>query len=58
LSVSIGVAVHPDAGTDLDEVLLAADNALFAAKDAGRDRASVVQFGNGHPPPVTPDSRR
>lgn len=58
LSVSIGVAVHPDAGTDLDEVLLAADNALFAAKDAGRDRARVVQFGSGQPPPVTPDSRR
>lgn len=45
LSVSIGVAVYPDAGSDLDEVLLAADNALFAAKDAGRDRVSVVQVG-------------
>jgi diguanylate cyclase (GGDEF)-like protein len=49
LSVSIGVAGHPDAGPDLDELLLAADNALFAAKDAGRDRASVVQLGGQGP---------
>lgn len=47
LSVSIGVAGYPDAGADLDEVLLAADNALFAAKDAGRDRVRVVQVGGG-----------
>lgn len=38
LSVSVGVATFPDAGADLDDVLLAADNAVFAAKDAGRDR--------------------
>lgn len=43
LSMSIGVAAHPDAGSDLEELLLAADNALFAAKDAGRNRASAVQ---------------
>ncbi|HEY1575271.1 MAG TPA: GGDEF domain-containing protein [Pseudonocardiaceae bacterium] len=45
LSASIGVASYPDAGLELDELLLAADNALFAAKDAGRDRASAVQLG-------------
>lgn len=45
LSASIGVASYPDAGLELDEVLLAADNALFAAKDAGRDRARVAQLG-------------
>jgi diguanylate cyclase (GGDEF)-like protein len=57
LSVSIGVAACPDAGPDLDELLLAADNALFAAKDAGRDRASVVQFGDpGQSRPVTPEA--
>ena len=57
LSVSIGVAAFPDAGTDLDELLLAADNALFAAKDAGRDRASVVQLGGpGQSRSVTPDA--
>lgn len=45
LSVSIGAAAYPDAGADLDEVLLAADNALFAAKDAGRGRARAVRVG-------------
>ncbi|HKN98905.1 MAG TPA: GGDEF domain-containing protein [Pseudonocardiaceae bacterium] len=50
LSASIGVASYPDAGSELDEVLLAADNALFAAKDAGRDRASAVQLGTGEQP--------
>lgn len=50
LSASIGVASYPDAGSELDEVLLAADNALFAAKDAGRDQARAVQIGTGEPP--------
>ena len=45
LSVSIGAAAYPDAGAELDEVLLAADNALFAAKDAGRGRARAARFG-------------
>jgi diguanylate cyclase (GGDEF)-like protein len=38
LSVSIGVAAYPEAGEALNDVLVAADNVLFAAKDAGRDR--------------------
>lgn len=42
LSVSIGVAAFPNAGQELDDVLLAADNALFAAKDAGRNRARAA----------------
>jgi diguanylate cyclase (GGDEF)-like protein len=50
LSASIGVAAYPDAGPALDEVLLAADNALFAAKDAGRDRARAVQLGVAEQP--------
>ncbi|MFE5564731.1 MFS transporter [Amycolatopsis japonica] len=38
LSVSIGVAAYPEAGEDVGDLLVAADNVLFAAKDAGRDR--------------------
>jgi diguanylate cyclase (GGDEF)-like protein len=45
LSMSIGAAAYPDAGGELDEVLLAADNALFAAKDAGRGRARAARLG-------------
>lgn len=45
LSMSIGAATFPDAGpAGLDDMLLAADNALFAAKDAGRGRARAAQF--------------
>lgn len=43
LTVSVGVAAFPDAGHDLDELLMKADAALFAAKDAGRDRVLAVQ---------------
>jgi diguanylate cyclase (GGDEF)-like protein len=45
LSMSIGAAAYPDSGTELDDVLLAADNALFAAKDAGRGRACAARLG-------------
>jgi diguanylate cyclase (GGDEF)-like protein len=41
LSVSIGVARHPDAGPTLDDVLRAADAALYRAKEAGRNRVAV-----------------
>jgi diguanylate cyclase (GGDEF)-like protein len=46
LTVSVGVATFPDAGTTLDDVLLAADNALFAAKDAGRDQVFAPRLAN------------
>lgn len=37
-SASIGVASHPEDATTLDELLQAADAAVYEAKDAGRDR--------------------
>ncbi|MET0134566.1 MAG: MFS transporter [Kibdelosporangium sp.] len=43
LSVSIGAATFPRDGDRLDDLLLAADMALFAAKDAGRDQVRPVQ---------------
>lgn len=37
-TVSIGVATRPDHGTAAESVLRAADEALYAAKEAGRDQ--------------------
>jgi len=42
LSVSIGVAMYPNAGTVVDRLLHAADTALYSAKNTGRNK--VVSF--------------
>ncbi|MGH3798842.1 MAG: diguanylate cyclase [Pseudonocardiaceae bacterium] len=42
ISVSIGAAVFPGDGNELDRLLLAADGALLAAKAAGRDRVRLA----------------
>jgi diguanylate cyclase (GGDEF)-like protein len=43
-TVSIGVAAFPDHGSNLSELLLAADRALYQAKSRGRD--CVVTYGS------------
>lgn len=43
LSASVGAAAFPDAGTSLEDVLLAADLALFAAKDGGRNQVRMMK---------------
>ena len=43
LTATIGVAIYPDAGTDPESLLRAADVALYRAKDAGRDGVMVAE---------------
>jgi diguanylate cyclase (GGDEF)-like protein len=53
LTVSIGIALYPEFGPELQDVLLAADDALFVAKDSGRNQvqmivAAIGDLNNGH----------
>jgi len=68
VSVSIGVAVYPEHGVTAEQVLAAADDALYVAKRAGRDTyrlAEVVspvvvdgQFDQAHAAPGGPQPPR
>jgi diguanylate cyclase (GGDEF)-like protein len=42
LSASVGVAVYPRHGTELDALIRSADQALYAAKDAGRNVVCIA----------------
>ena len=48
VTTSIGVCAAPGGDVDIDEVLAAADDALYRAKGAGRDRVVVGQLGAVH----------
>jgi diguanylate cyclase (GGDEF)-like protein len=42
VSMTVGVAVYPDHGSDMDALVHAADEAMFRAKRAGGDRVQVA----------------
>lgn len=54
VTLSVGIAVLPDHGQDAAALQSAADRALYAAKNAGRDRVEV--FAPDLPPPPSPVS--
>ena len=43
-TLSLGVAIFPDHGVTAEEVIAAADAALYRAKKAGRDRVEIARF--------------
>lgn len=43
VTVSIGVAVYPEHGVDRDTLIQAADSAMYASKQAGRNRVSLAE---------------
>ena len=47
VTASIGVAVFPDHGQELDDVVAAADHAMYQAKRDGRDRIAVAPLSLG-----------
>lgn len=50
VTVSVGVAVFPKHGTTADAIIKAADDALYQAKQAGRDRVVVATHLPQTPP--------
>lgn len=42
VTVSIGIAAHPDHGSDRDVLIRCADEALYRAKNEGRDRVVIA----------------
>jgi diguanylate cyclase (GGDEF)-like protein len=46
ITVSIGVASHPEAGGNVEELIAHADKAMYAAKESGRNRVGCAG-GNG-----------
>jgi diguanylate cyclase (GGDEF)-like protein len=52
ITISIGLALYPEDGEDLETLLQAADIALYRAKHSGRDRLVVYQDVAGGPGPA------
>jgi diguanylate cyclase (GGDEF)-like protein len=49
VTVSLGVAAYPDHGLDTQTVLRKADEALYKAKNSGRDRMKIAPYEDNLP---------
>jgi diguanylate cyclase (GGDEF)-like protein len=53
ISASIGVAVYPEHGSDEEQLLRNADNAMYQAKENGGSATVLFgQFERTHPPKI------
>ncbi|MEI8165740.1 MAG: diguanylate cyclase [Chloroflexales bacterium] len=43
ITISFGIATYPDHGTNAEELIRKADQALYQAKHAGRNRVTIWQ---------------
>jgi len=43
VSISIGIATYPENGNNIDALLKAADDAMYKAKESGRDRTCISE---------------
>jgi diguanylate cyclase (GGDEF)-like protein len=48
VTISAGVAAHPEHGTTRDELVRSADSALYTAKQSGRNRICLASLARGH----------
>jgi diguanylate cyclase (GGDEF)-like protein len=56
-SVSIGLVSHPEDGSTVDELMIAADRAMYAAKTLGKNQISGYPRPHRTPPPLPAPSR-
>jgi diguanylate cyclase (GGDEF)-like protein len=49
VTMSVGVAAYPEHGTSVEQLILAADSAMYRAKAQGRDRVVVASASGGRP---------
>jgi diguanylate cyclase len=48
VTVSVGASVFPEHGTTPEQLIRAADDALYVAKEGGRDRSVAADAGASH----------
>jgi diguanylate cyclase (GGDEF)-like protein len=49
VTMSVGVAAYPEHGSSVEQLILAADSAMYLAKAEGRDRVVVASGSDGRP---------